>query len=634
MTSPDGRDPGADACTPDGGADCFAANLAAIALHSPAAASTLGSISPRPDFRLLRSTSGALSARVGQAGLHSARDPIREATLVVAEAVPEDATACVALGLGLGYLAEEVHRRRPDMPLAIVEPDLPLLVASLRARNLAPLLGSPVVRIYLASTPEEVAAGVEDMPLTRLAILAPASIRSTDPGYYAKVEAALRATADRKQINVNTVTRFGRLWIRNLLGNVASLVSSPGVASLSGRLAGIPSLVVAAGPSLDAVEEVLPELAERMALIAVDSSLATCMRAGVDPDVIVTVDPQYWNTRYFDRLRPASALLVCDPSTNPSSLRRLGLPTFFASSLFPLGKLLESVIGEKGRIGAGGSVATSAWDVARLMGSSPIALAGLDLGFPDGRTHARGLYFEELMATTATRTATVETQSHRYLTDAGSLRAPSTDGGVTRTDRRMLVYKWWFERQLAAPGAPQTRTLSPRGLRIEGMAAAPVDSLLALPHRRGEIRAALDDAKRLKPDPEAAARTRAAVYGVLDGLAADLEVVVAAAREGIRLAGRLAEVERRSRAAGSPSSRAELERGLEEVDGVDRRILERASREMAGFLMQRIINETVAGRRDAAGALEASRELYVALAESAELHATLVREALSSIGPR
>lgn len=609
--------------------DRLDANLTAIASHSPEVAERLRSTVPRIDLELGVATSGVPTARVGNSSLHSAYDPVREARRLVADQVKPDATSCVTLGFGLGYHAEEVQRAYPDMPLAVVEPDLPLIVAALRARDLTGLLASPTVRLLLAATPEEVTTAVEHLPLSGMAIVCTAPLRGLDPDYYGRVEASLRAAADRKQINVNTLARFGRLWVRNLLRNVTPIVSSPGVSSLSGRFSGIPALVLAAGPSLDTLEPLLPRLRERMLVLAVDSSLATCLRQSVDPDFVVTVDPQYWNTRYFDRLRPVSSLLVCEPSTNPSSLRRLRLPSFFTSSLFPLGRLLESVAGEKGRVGAGGSVATSAWDVARIMGCSPIYMAGLDLGFPDRRTHARGLYFEELMVTTATRVSPVETQSHRYLTEAGSLRVPSTDGGQTRTDRRMLVYKWWFERQLASSSAPPTRTLSLRGVRIDGMPYASADSLMPLPSVRQAVRTRLDAAREERPSPQEAGRVRGAVLDALAELLDDLEAVSREAREGLAETARLGSlVQRRPQERGaSGAGKGVLDR-LRVLDEVDRRILSHASREMAGFLMQPLINDIVSSRGDAKDAVEASRRLYQELAQTSELHAALVREAL------
>jgi hypothetical protein len=262
-------------------------------------------------------------------------------------------------------------------------------------------------------------------------------------------------------------------------------------------------------------------------------------------------------------------------------------------------------------------------------------MAGLDLGFPGRRTHARGMYFEELMATTATRISPVETQSHRYLTEAGSLRVPSTGEGQTRTDRRMLVYKWWFERQLASSSAPPTRTLSFSGVRIEGMPFASADSLLPLPTMRTEIRGRLDAAREERPGDQEVDRARAAVLEALSGLLDDLEAVARDAQEGLRESVSLRdELERRPPNRRDAAFHRIVRDRLRALEEVDRRILSHASREMAGFLMQRLIDDIVSRPGDASGALEASRLLYTELATTSELHALLVREALRLLPAR
>ena len=54
-------------------------------------------------------------------------------------------------------------------------------------------------------------------------------------------------------------------------------------------------------------------------------------------------------------------------------------------------------------------MATTAWDLARALGSSPVYLSGLDLGFPDGRTHAAASLFEQRALSSGGRLAPSET---------------------------------------------------------------------------------------------------------------------------------------------------------------------------------------------------------------------------------
>jgi hypothetical protein len=257
---------------------------------------------------------------------------------------------------------------------------------------------------------------VEQLPLRKLSVLRLAGMR--DSLYYRRIGTLLSSVFDKREVNINTLKRFASLWVRNLLSNLGRFITSPGILVGEKRFSDIPALVLAAGPSLD---EVLPDLAalrERCLIVAVDTSYRFCRYQGVEPDFLVTVDPQYWNSRHLDWLPRAGTVLVSESSTHPRVFRSVGgreEDIYFVSSFFPLGTYIEQLIGKRGLIGAGGSVATTAWDLCRYLGCSSIYMAGLDLGFPGKRTHARGAFFEESMHGRSTRFYTSEQMNFDYL---------------------------------------------------------------------------------------------------------------------------------------------------------------------------------------------------------------------------
>ena len=76
--------------------------------------------------------------------------------------------------------------------------------------------------------------------------------------------------ASRAESNANTLRRFGVVWVRNLLANLDLVVNAPGATTLPGRFAGLPALVLAAGPSLALVLPQLRRLRRGMLVVAVD----------------------------------------------------------------------------------------------------------------------------------------------------------------------------------------------------------------------------------------------------------------------------------------------------------------------------------------------------------------------------
>jgi hypothetical protein len=557
---------------------------------------------------------GLPTARLDGAYLHSRYDPREEARRQLARELGPPGGSAVFLGFGLGYLPEAFLALRPGRPLAVVEPEPALFRQALAARDLRGLLASPSASWHLGREAEEIVMDLDEKAPGPLTVVRLRSLYQRSLAYYRKLEALVQSLTDRREVNLNTLRRFGRLWIRNLLANLPLFLRAGGAKELEGLFAGMPALVLAAGPSLDPVLGELKALAERLVIVAVDTSFRLCRQEGVKPDLLITVDPQYWNSRHLDWADISNVLLVSEPSTHPRTFHRPELPYLrFMSSFFPIGEALEQVTGPRGRVGAGGSVATSAWDLARLTGARPLYLAGLDLGYPGRRTHARGAYFEELAHAQSGRLGPAEQQGYLALTDAGLIPVAATAGGTTLTDRRMILYKWWFENQLKQhPGL--SFTLSAAGTRIEGLEHRPLAGLLELPVLRPAIQERL--ARLQRPAPQADPAAGPAARRLLEALARDLHALESLARRGLQLVG--------SPPAGGAAA---------ELEEVDRQILGLASRQVAGFLFQPLIRKALAGASGSyREALELSAELYRELADSAGYQAELILRALGRGG--
>jgi hypothetical protein len=422
-----------------------------------------------------------------------------------------------------------------------------------------------------------------------------------------------------------TLRRFGKRWVRNLATNREAIRDLPGVSRLFARLSPLPfpALLVAAGPSLDKVAPLLPELAKRAVVVAVDTSHRLLLEHGVEPDFTVAVDPQYWNARHLDRAPAANTCLVAESAVWPSALRAPFARSFLCASLFPLGRFLEERLDPKGSLGAGGSVATTAWDFARsLLGArGDIWIAGLDLSFPSLKTHFRGALFETRALSESRRFLPAETLSVRALLDGLPFRAPSTNGGQVLTDRRLSLYASWFENQARLYPALRSHSFSPEGLAIAGFPAGPVEELLAQPSCRSDITAALGEAFfgiEREFNAPAAREERASRYcSVSTELLRGLESLRALAAESAALAESAAPWD----AWGQSSDRDWV---LKRLDETNRLILESEVKDVAGFLFPSLFDQESPPASPETGPykqyLELSAKLYRSLAETAEYH--------------
>jgi hypothetical protein len=601
-------------------------NLSMLSTRHPTAAravADLGEASAR--VSLLPTPSGHPTALMDGIHLHGLRDPLRDALQQAGREIEPGCTTIVVLGFGLGYGAEAARRLFPRLPVLVVEPDAGVFAAALRSRDLRPLFRDPAVRFHVDSHPEGLPLLLEALPMARPCFLRLRPAIQSNPAAYRAAEETVHSWLLRKNINVNTLARFGRLWVRNLCRSMDAFLRCPGVADLAGFFQDVPGLILAGGPSLDSILPRLPELRERMLVVAVNTPLSACRAVGVEPDFTVVVDPQYWASRYLDWTDTEHGMLVAEPSACPRVFRRGGAPFFLCSSLFPLGEILEGAVGAKGRLGAGGSVATSAWDLARLLGARPLYVAGLDLGFPGMRTHCRGVFAEEVWLSAAGRCAPVEGSSFRSLRDIGLFPARSTGGGVTLTDRRMLLYKWWFENQVKMQPDLKCFTLSAEGVAVEGIPFAPLGQALALPVIRAEIDRRMTSSRVIHrggaPGPGSRERLRVSLARVEEELGGLQELC----RRGVSLSRELGALLERQR---------DPRRCLKGLDEVDRGILALSARTIAAFLVQSMLHGIEGegnGAADRDAVLARSAALYDGIAESAAWQKELLRRAREGI---
>jgi hypothetical protein len=571
------------------------------------------------------SASGQPTALYHGTQLHSRYDPKKEAETLVGRKTARDATAGIILGFGLGYAAEAFHRMFPSLPLVVVEPDCAVFSAALRSRDLSFLLNCGTVRFLIGTRLEEVTALLEGLPMEKPAFLRLRPSLERNPGYFTAVEQIAGSFILRRDININTLNRFGRLWVRNLAANMRLFLESPGASLFSGLFTGLPALLLAGGPSFDRIVPRLKELYERFLVVSVETPLRACLDAGVKPDFVVMVDPQYWATRYLDATDGYDGFLVAEPSTHPRTFRWPGRHYILTGSLFPLGEYLESRMGQKGRLGAGGSVATAAWDLCRLLGAQEIYTAGLDLGFPGLRTHFRGAFFEEAWFASAGKLSPVEGHSFRYLREIGVFPMASNGARPVLTDRRMLLYKWWFESQLAAPSSPKTASLSEDALAIKGMPFIPLEEALSMPPRRLDIERGMEKARTAAAaagNRRESAREK--LVEALDELMGNLRTLENLGLRGLSATKGFARALKRREDAG---------RELARLDEVDRGILELSTRNIAGFLIQPLIHGIVGGKTakaEEAEVLATSRRMYEGIVDSARFHRTVLARSRES----
>jgi len=566
--------------------------------------------------------------------VHSLRDPVREAQrLVDSLNLQSENSPIVLLGFGLGYYAQAAAAH--GKPIIIVEKHRSLILKAFELRDFTDFLTKSRLIFVIGGSGEGITgalsiaskiAGNDDDKKAEPVVIRNKTLMNIEEQWYKSIEARIRTWSMRDDVNAATHKKFGRRWVRNLNKNMSAIRDLPGVSHLTNLASAdssvIPVFLAAAGPSLDKIQPLLCDIHDRCIIVAVDTSLRFFVKNGIQPDFVLVIDPQFWNCRHLDRCADEKTLehtaLVAESAVYPPVLNLPFKNKFLCGSLFPLGEFIGKQVDSKGRLGAGGSVATTAWDFARSLGANEIWIAGLDLAFPGLKTHFRGARFEERSNSESNRFNPAEKWVVRALRDGFPFKARSilkttdTNENQVLTDRRLSLYAAWFENNFRQNPQIKNYCLFGEGLAIAGLRAAKTEQFLSLPVRREEIDRRLKDAFvkiENQFNDELEKHNRAERYAkAVDALTQGIKNIKAAASEG-------AEITRRAlRYTLDPSRQNKV---LKELDEVTRRLSQSEVKEIAGFLFPPVVNEDQLEEKDQFRAyLNSSQKLFNGIFDS------------------
>lgn len=439
---------------------------------------------PVEDFEASIARSGLPTALFRGKSLTSAFDPEKEADRTLAALDLQGADYAILVGFGLGYLTRALRKRAPRLPLLIMEPCTGLFARVLELQNLEDILGDGFTNFMFETAPGSVRLFMDLFPGQRAILIPHRPYAELFPEYLRSVDREADRFRRNLQINANTLGRFSRLWIRNLTRNLSALSSCRPVNALKDAFAGAVAVVCAAGPSLSELLSDLKSIRDRVVLVCVDTAQDILRKNGLDADFLVVMDGQYWNARHLDAAVSRSTAVVTELAGPPRALRLNPGATYLARSSTPFSRDFEEFFGgfwgEWGLLKSGGSVATSAWELARHLGCREIFMAGLDLGYPRGATHVKGSLFEERLVWRSERLDPAEKNGLRLLRETQLQLRPSQDGTLVPTDVRMDLYREWFELAMTDHPEVETYNLSANGVKIAGMKPGGRERLRAL----------------------------------------------------------------------------------------------------------------------------------------------------------
>ncbi|MCX7677699.1 MAG: DUF115 domain-containing protein [Spirochaetes bacterium] len=398
--------------------------------------------------------------------IHSRVDPVKEATRFCAELTTMDFDLVVISGFGFAYHIEEILNRASQDAAVLVMEKNPLIVKkACEHRDLERIFRDPRLLLLINPSEENVAEKLRGKATRRTSFLLHRGMHQTDPEYYSNLLRIARSYLSTKEVNIATLAKFEKVWMRNVARNVGFLTDLPRATFFFGAFEGIPAIVVSAGPSLLESIPFIKVNSTKAIVIAVDTAYKILIKNGVEPHFCLTVDPQSINARYFEGDSLTDTILVADPSSHPSVFKLFKGRKVRAATAFPMMKWIDEICGDGGEIAHGGSVSTNAYDFARKLKANPIVLVGQDLAFTGGYAHAKGSHLDEQVHIRTNRFFTPEMFNRKQLTALPKIFVDGIDGRKVHTNQKMMIFLSWFERRNDPGLVNATRA----GARIKGV---------------------------------------------------------------------------------------------------------------------------------------------------------------------
>ena len=479
--------------SPESNPKTLAENLSFLARRFPSLKARLEREKPDlGDFTLLADAKPNILYR-GRS-YHAPRDAEREALSLVDGLSVRSGQVFIFLGIGMGYHIEAFRRLygvQEGLTLVAVERSLEAFTLLLGSRDISFLEG---VTLFVGERAERVEASFEGMSPLRFTGYRLIRLRGACApfsGYYRRLETSFRNAMAGKLSDVLTRFAFEGLWMKNIVGNVASMVGRSSIRALTDALRGNPALVLGAGPSLLDNPGPMRRLAFSLPTIVVDTALDTLIGMGVAPDYVVTLDAQFHNLHDFAGVFSASGgsegmTLVADLACYPKIPRNWRGDIFFSTSatvqadggyeLHPLVEKLRLVDETVEALLCGGSVATTALELAVKMGANPIFVAGLDLGYTRLLTHAVSSAPYNARLRASSRLDPLLTSTVRSISARPLRQALGVNGDPILTDFVFLSYMRWIAERAEFGG--RVFSVAENGLEIPGIGRASVEEAI------------------------------------------------------------------------------------------------------------------------------------------------------------
>lgn len=338
-----------------------------------------------------------ISSEQRDVSLYSRYDPMAEAErwLRTVEDEYKGIQTVLFCGIGLGYHLKVFMDRFPDKRIYLYEPDPQILMAAIESVDLTKILTSKQIAGFAVGSDKNTQSQFITMILNSINnnidyLVLPIYKRLFN-SIINELQEVIQTTLRGYRSTILTTARFQYAWIENIVLNLEKVLKSYSFGLLKGVGNGIPAVIVGSGPSLEMEIDWLKKLKNRVIIIAAGSSVQGLLYHGIEPDLIVSMDPSDANYKVFEKLNINHIPFLFIPTIRHTILDRdwkyllhayleddLISKYFMGFDFDPIFKTTATVTG-------------TAIQAAVYLQCSEVIFVGQDFSYPGGKHYTSGI---------------------------------------------------------------------------------------------------------------------------------------------------------------------------------------------------------------------------------------------------
>lgn len=349
--------------------------------HFPDVVLSLQHCQPLP-LTVSKARKGGLTMTVGEAHVHSAYDPKKEANKLFRK---EPAEVHIHFGFGLGHL---LQADTDSECILIYEPVPALLLETIKHCDLQTMIDPKrtVLTCDLAMFKKHAHLRIRGDASCR--IIPNAFHTQQLPQVYEALQQATRQIIEQAAVALRSIEKHAAPLTIAALKTLKYSTKHPSISQLQHLFADKPAVIVSAGPSLDKNLCELVPYTDKVIIIAMGRTAKALDKYGIEPHFLVHNEPQ----PFFSFIQGCQNLkrtcFVLSSQAQDAYYQHQHDTTFVYHNVV---NFTSRWLTERfptlpiAYLDTGGSVANEAFSLAQYMGCNPIALIGQDLAMKGGR---------------------------------------------------------------------------------------------------------------------------------------------------------------------------------------------------------------------------------------------------------